>query len=180
MALPRLSLSLSLAVAVLSLTGCYETSGPVLTRGEEVPITPGVYRCLNDRDREPSTATISAPAQLAPGDVVYLATLDKDRYAVRAAAMKGDLFMLEARGNDVRGAGHVYVRRLNADRFELLVAESKAQTRLAALARTHNIAIEFPTYGAPRIDGPADRERAFLLAHTSAELQRTATCQRLP
>jgi hypothetical protein len=167
-----------LAAASTALAGCYETRAPVLGHGQEAPFVAGTYRCQNEKDREVSTATLSAPARLGADDVVYLATLDKDRYAVRVAALPGDLFLLEARG-DFQGARHIFVRR-QGDAYDLMVASTQAQTQLAALARTHGVKIEFHTYGTPDIDGPPERERAFLLAHTPAELQRTATCRRVP
>ncbi len=174
----KLSIGAALMAATLALVGCYETREGVLGRGEEVAVPAGSYRCQNDKDREVSAATISAPARLSADDVVYVATLDKDRYAVRIAALPGGLFLLEARG-DFRGAQHVFVRRQGSDAYDLLVTDSRAQGRLTELARTHGVTIEFPSYGAPRIQGPPDRVRAFLLAHTPAELQRTATCRRV-
>jgi hypothetical protein len=166
-------------LASLVLAGCYETREPVIGRGVDMPLEPGTFRCQNDKNRDSSIATISAAARLGADDVVYVATLDKDRYAVRAAALPEGLFLLEARG-DFRGAQLVFVRRLDADRYELLVSASRARDRLTALAQTHGVTIEFPNYGPPRIDGPPDRQRAFLLAHTPAVLERTAVCRRAP
>jgi hypothetical protein len=168
-----------LAVAGLVLTGCYETRQPVLGRGVEVPGAPGLYRCQNERDRDASPATISAPAWLGSDDVVHVATLDSERHVIRIAALPDGLFQLEARG-DYGGARHVFVRRHDADRYDLLVTGTQSRERLAALAGAHGVAIEFPDYGPPRIAGPPDRLRAFLLAHTPAMLERTATCRRLP
>jgi hypothetical protein len=174
----RMSLPCVLVAGVLALSGCYETRQPVIGRGVEVPDVPGTYRCQNERGGDSSTATISAPAQLGANDVVYLATLDNHRYAVRMAALSDGLLLLEGRG-DFRGAQIAYVRRLDADRYELLVTGSQARDQLTALARAHGVKIEFPTQGPPRIDAPPDRERTFLLAHTPAVLQRTATCSRV-
>jgi len=168
--------------AGIALAGCYETAGEVVDRGVEIPVAAGTYRCVNVKDREPSTATVSAPARPIADDVVYLATIDKDRYAVRVAAMSGDLYLLEGRGN-FRGAQHIFVQRLGPDSFALLVADTRSaesKQRLDTLARAQGLAIEMPAYGAPRINGPRDRQRAFLLVHTAAMLERTADCRRVP
>lgn len=180
MTLTRLALGSVLVVAGLALSGCYETTGSVLDRGVEAAVTAGVYRCVNEQDREASTATVSAPARLGADDVIYVATIDKDRYAVRVASLSADLFLLEARGA-FSGAQHIFLRKTGADAFALLIADTRAdagKARLAALAARHGATLTFPNYGAPRIEGPREAQRAFLLGHTSAVLERTATCRR--
>ena len=174
----KLTIGAALMAASMCLAGCYETSEGVLGRGEHVAVPAGSYRCQNDKDREVGAATISAPARLGADDVIYVATLDKDRYGVRISALPGGLFLLEARG-DFRGVQHAFVRRQGNDGYDLLVTNPRVQGRLTELARTHGVTIEFPNYGPPRIQGAPDRVRAFLLAHTPAELQRTATCRRV-
>jgi hypothetical protein len=178
----RFVIGSAIAAVTLALGGCYETATGVLDRGVETSIAPGIYRCINEKDREASVASVSAPARLASDDVVYVAMIDKDRYAVRAASLAADLFLLEARG-DFSGAQHIFVQKQAADAFALLVADTRStrsREQLTALAAKHNVTITFPNYGAPTIAGARDSQRAFLLAHTSAVLERTATCRRGP
>jgi hypothetical protein len=169
-----------LVLACLTLAACYETAPGVLGRGADVTLPSGIYRCQNDKDRQVSIASISAPAQLSPDDVVYVATLDKSRYVVRIAALPDGLFLLEGR-DDYRRAYHLYARRQGEDSYDLLIADSAgARARLAALASRHGVAIEFPSLGPPHISGTPERERAFLMAHTPTELQRISACRRVP
>jgi hypothetical protein len=172
------SFRFALIATCLTLSGCYETATPVLGPGVEVPIAPGAYRCRNPSDRDEGAVTISAPARIGADDVVHVVTVDKHRYAVRAAAISGDLHVLEARGGDVRATAHVFVRRTGVDGFDLMATHTRAQDRLLALARTHGVAITFGAFGMPAVDGPPDRLRAFFMAHTLAELERTSSCRR--
>ncbi|TXL73324.1 hypothetical protein FHP25_21815 [Vineibacter terrae] len=169
-----------LVLACLTLAACYETAPGVLGRGADVALSSGIYRCENDKDSQVSIASISAAAQLAPDDVVYVATMEKSRYLVRIAAMADGLFLLEGR-DDYRRAYHLFARRQGNDGYELLVADSAgARARLTALAGAHGVAIEFPNMGPPRIAGTPQSERAFLMAHTPTELQRVSTCRLVP
>ncbi|HKU96803.1 MAG TPA: hypothetical protein VJR58_16085 [Vineibacter sp.] len=171
-------LAAGLVAANLALAGCYETDQGVLTQGAEVTVSPGTYRCRSERDREVSIATISAPALLKANDVVYVATLDKNRYVVRIVPLSDGLLLLEGR-DESRRAYPVFARRRGtSEDYDLLVTAPAARDRLAALAATHGVKIAFPPYGPPRISGTPDRQRAFLMAHTPAELQRTAICRR--
>jgi hypothetical protein len=174
------SLGFALTTTCLALTGCYETATPVLGPGVEAAVAPGAYRCRNDKDRDEGRVHISAPARIGANDVTYVVTVDKDRYAVRAVAIASDLYVIEARGADLRGAGNVFLRRTGADSFDLMAARAQPRDRLAALARTNGVTITFSTYGTPQIDGPPERLRAFFLAHTSADLERTSICRRIP
>jgi len=171
-------LGAGLVVAGLALAGCYETGQAVLTQGAEVTVSPGTYRCRSERDREVSIATISAPARLRGDDVVYVATFDTSRYVVRIAPLSDGLLLLEGRDDSRRVYPLFARRRGTSEDYDLLVTAPAARDRLTALAATHGIKIEFPPYGPPRISGTRDRQRAFLMAHTSTELQRTATCRR--
>jgi hypothetical protein len=178
----RLAVGTILTAASLLLGGCYETASGVLDRGTEIPAVAGSYRCVNDKDREVSTAIFSTPARLGADDVIYVAAMDKHRYAIRIAALPADLLLLEARGESER-AQHVFVQQKGNDTFALLIADTRsarARERLAALAAKHGVTIAFPEFGPPHIEGPRNAERAFLLAHTPAVMERTATCRRVP
>ncbi|HJQ61018.1 MAG TPA: hypothetical protein VJ890_29205 [Vineibacter sp.] len=161
----------------MALAGCYETAGPVIGRGVGAPIAPGSYRCNNDRGSDEGSVVISAPARLSADDTVYLVVVDKHRYAVRAAAITGDLFLIEVRGGDVRDAAHVFVRRSGPDGFELMATRAQPRERFTALAQTHGVALTFAAFGTPSVQGPPDRLRAYFLAHTLADLERTSTCR---
>lgn len=164
-----------IALAALCLAGCYDTGQRVLERGQDVALPAGVYRCVNVDNRETSTAVVSAPV-LDGGEVRQDARLDKSAYRLRMESSTGGLIIVEA--DEAGRIYHMFLKREPEGAFAMLVPDDRQ--RLDALARRTGVTLSQARFGPGKPTGAPDKLRAFLQAHTEADLKRTATCAKRP
>lgn len=161
------------ALAATALAGCYDTGQRVLERGQDVALPAGTYHCVNTDKGETSTAVVSAPVNVG-GEVVQDARLDKSAYRLRLESSNGGLIIVEA--DEAGRIYHMFLKRDPEGAFGMLVPDDRA--RLEALARRTGVTLSQAQFGPGKPGGAPDNLRAFLRAHTEADLKRTATCVR--
>lgn len=162
--------------ALLLAGGCYFSTGPAVTLGEEIGVEPGEYLCQGE-SMETLQLRRRVEANAGGPDVIY--SLDRTDY--RLARVDTGFYL--AQGNEASAFSYAFIDVSDVTRIRVLGPDPQAAVRMRDLAARHRLRTAAYLASGDRdamLTGAAADVRSFLLAHDRSLLSERANCTRKP